>query len=95
MGGGFLASGEAAAAFGVGWCVVQLVVVVEGRLVLFGELVAVQLDVGRSLTCSLDTATCRLSGPIVIPGSGTKVKWRPTRPSLTVPNIGSLVSTST
>jgi len=94
-GGEALAACEPAAAFGVGRGVVELVVVVEGRLVRPGKLVAVQLDVGALLTWSLETGTCRLSGPIVIPASGTKVRWRPIRLSLTVPNIGSLVSTST
>src|SRR6266498_4985245 len=39
---------------------------------------------GAALTSSLETVTCRLSGPIVIPARGTKVRWRPIRPSLTV-----------
>jgi hypothetical protein len=34
----------------------------------------VQVDVGASSTCSLDTVTWRLSGPIVTPPSGTNVK---------------------
>ena len=42
---GALAAGEAAAALGVGRGVVELVVVVEGRLLGAGELVALQLDV--------------------------------------------------
>src|SRR5579884_2591016 len=44
-----LAAGQPAAAFGVGWGVVELVVVVKGRLVRSGKLIAVQFDVGGGL----------------------------------------------
>jgi hypothetical protein len=46
------AAGESAAAFGVGRGVIELVVVVEGRLVCSRELVPVQFDVGGALHLS-------------------------------------------
>ena len=47
--------------------VVQLEVVIERRLIRLGELVAMQLDVGRRATCSLLDTTCKSSGPIGAP----------------------------
>ncbi len=91
---GSLAAREPAAALRLGRCVVELVVVVEGGLVRLRELAALQRDVRALPTCSLVTGTWRLSGPMVIPVSGTKVRWRPMKPSFTVPNCGSSVSTS-
>ena len=50
---------------------------------------------GADLTCSLVTATRRSSGPIWMPPKGTKAKCRSIKPSFTVANCGSSVSTST
>jgi hypothetical protein len=70
-------------------------VVVERRLVGLRELLAVLFDVRADLICSLVTVSCRSSGPTVIPPSGTNVRCRPMKPSLTVANCGSSFSTST
>jgi hypothetical protein len=70
-------------------------VVVEGWLVRSGELVAVQFDVGGVLDLFFGDGDLQAVGPDRNSSQGTKVRWRPIKPSLTVPNIGSLVSTST
>jgi len=72
-----------------------LVVVVEGRLVCRGELVAVEFDVGGGFDQVLGGGELQVVGADRDSVQGTKVRWRPIKPSLTVPNIGSFVSTST
>jgi hypothetical protein len=55
------------------------------------------LDIGRRLDLFPGDRDPQLVGADLDPAepSGTKVKWRPIKPSLTVANWGSSVSTST
>jgi hypothetical protein len=59
--------------------VVELVVVVEVDSSA-GEFVAVQFDVGHAFDLLLGDGGMQVVGAIVIPASGTKVRWRPIRP---------------
>lgn len=86
----YLATREAAA-LGV----VEFVLVVESRLVRLRQLLTRLRDVGRSLDLPLGDRAVESSEPILMPPSGTKVRWRPMKPSLAVANCRSSVSTCT
>jgi hypothetical protein len=75
------AAGEAATALGIRRCVVEFVVKVEGRFVCLGEFLAVLFDIRRGLDLLFSHGHVKLIGADVGAASGTKVRWRPMKPS--------------
>jgi hypothetical protein len=88
-------AGESASALGLRWGVVELVVVIQSRLVCLGELLAVLLDGWCRLDPLLGYRDLQLVGADLDPAERYEGQVAVDEALLTAANCGSSVSTST